>query len=165
MNKYGLNEIRELFLKFFETKDHLRLKSASLVPENDKSLLLINSGMAPLKPYFTGQKTPPHKRATTCQKCIRTPDIDRVGKTDRHGTFFEMLGNFSFGDYFKDDAIKWAWEFCTEWLNLPEDKLWITIYEDDDEALEIWNKKIGIPKEKIVRMGKEDNFWEIGLGP
>ena len=165
MNKYGLNEIRELFLKFFETKEHLRLKSASLIPENDKSLLLINSGMAPLKPYFTGQKTPPHKRVATCQKCIRTPDIERVGKTDRHGTFFEMLGNFSFGDYFKDDAIKWAWEFCTEWLKLPEEKLWITIYEDDDEAFEIWNKKIGIPKEKIVRMGKEDNFWEIGLGP
>lgn len=165
MNKYGLNEIRELFLKFFETKDHLRLKSASLIPENDKSLLLINSGMAPLKPYFTGQITPPHKRVATCQKCIRTPDIDRVGKTDRHGTFFEMLGNFSFGDYFKDEAIKWAWEFCTQWLNLPEDKLWITIFEDDDEAFEIWNKKIGIPKEKIVRMGKEDNFWEIGLGP
>lgn len=165
MKKYGLNEIRELFLEFFESKDHLRLKSASLIPENDKSLLLINSGMAPLKPYFTGQKTPPHKRVTTCQKCIRTPDIERVGKTDRHGTFFEMLGNFSFGDYFKDEAIKWAWEFCTEWIKLPEDKLWITIYEDDDEALEIWHKKIGIPKEKIVRMGKEDNFWEIGLGP
>lgn len=165
MNKLGLNEIRELFLKFFETKGHLRLKSASLIPESDKSLLLINSGMAPLKPYFTGQQTPPHNRVTTCQKCIRTPDIERVGKTDRHGTFFEMLGNFSFGDYFKDEAIKWAWEFCTEWLKLPEDKLWVTIYHDDNEAFNIWHEKIGIPNEKIVRMGKEDNFWEIGLGP
>ncbi len=165
MEKLGLNEIRELFLKFFETKDHMRLSSASLIPENDKSLLLINSGMAPLKPYFTGQKLPPHHRVATCQKCIRTPDIERVGKTDRHGTFFEMLGNFSFGDYFKDEAIAWAWEFCTEWLKLPEDKLWITVYEDDDEAFDIWNKKIGVPVDRIVRMGKEDNFWEIGLGP
>lgn len=165
MQKYGLNEIREMFLKFFETKGHLRLKSASLIPENDKSLLLINSGMAPLKPYFTGQQIPPKNRVTTCQKCIRTPDIDRVGKTARHGTFFEMLGNFSFGDYFKDEAIEWAWEFCTKWLNLPEEKLWVTIYQDDNEAFDIWNKKIGIPAEKIVRMGKEDNFWEIGLGP
>ena len=165
MDEFGLNQIRELFLEFFETKDHLRLKSASLVPEEDKSLLLINSGMAPLKPYFTGQKTPPHKRVTTCQKCIRTPDIDIVGKTDRHATFFEMLGNFSFGDYFKTEAIEWAWEFCTEWLKLPEEKLWVTIYQDDDEAFEIWNKTIGVSKEKIVRLGKEDNFWEIGLGP
>ena len=165
MDKLGLNEIRELFLKFFETKGHLRLKSASLIPESDKSLLLINSGMAPLKPYFTGQQAPPHSRVTTCQKCIRTPDIERVGKTDRHGTFFEMLGNFSFGDYFKDEAIKWAWEFCTKWLKLLEDKLWVTIYHDDNEAFDIWHKKIGISTEKIVRMGKEDNFWEIGLGP
>lgn len=165
MEKLGLNEIREKFLSFFETKNHLRLRSASLVPEKDKSLLLINSGMAPLKPYFTGQETPPSKRATTCQKCIRTPDIERVGKTARHGTFFEMLGNFSFGDYFKDEAIAWAWEFCTKWLELPEDRLWVTIYQDDDEAFEIWNKKIGLSSERIVRMGKEDNFWEIGLGP
>ncbi|MGI5998462.1 MAG: alanine--tRNA ligase [Lutispora sp.] len=165
MEKLGLNEIREKFLSFFETKDHLRLKSASLVPEKDKSLLLINSGMAPLKPYFTGQETPPKERVTTCQKCIRTPDIERVGKTARHGTFFEMLGNFSFGNYFKNEAIAWAWEFCTQWLKLPEDRLWVTIYQDDDEAFEIWNKKIGINPERIVRMGKEDNFWEIGLGP
>lgn len=165
MDKIGLNDIREMFLEFFETKEHLRLKSASLVPESDKSLLLINSGMAPLKPYFTGQQVPPHKRVTTCQKCIRTPDIERVGKTARHGTFFEMLGNFSFGDYFKEEAIAWGWEFCTKWLKLQEDKLWVTIYQDDDEAFDIWNKKIGIPEEKIVRMGKEDNFWEIGLGP
>ena len=165
MEKLGLNEIREKFLSFFETKDHLRLKSASLIPEKDKSLLLINSGMAPLKPYFTGQEVPPKKRVTTCQKCIRTPDIERVGKTDRHGTFFEMLGNFSFGDYFKDEAILWAWEFCTEWLNLPKDRLWVSIYQNDDEAFEIWNKKIGLEPERIIRMGKEDNFWEIGLGP
>lgn len=165
MEKLGLNEIREKFLSFFETKAHLRLKSASLIPEKDKSLLLINSGMAPLKPFFTGQETPPNKRVTTCQKCIRTPDIERVGKTARHGTFFEMLGNFSFGDYFKEDAIAWAWEFCTKWLELPEDRLWVTIYQDDNEAFEIWNKKIGVAPEKIVRMGKEDNFWEIGLGP
>lgn len=165
MDKLGLNNIREMFLEFFETKGHLRLKSASLIPESDKSLLLINSGMAPLKPYFTGQQIPPNNRVTTCQKCIRTPDIERVGKTARHGTFFEMLGNFSFGDYFKDEAITWAWEFCTKWLKLSEDKLWVTIYQDDDEAFDIWNKKIGIPDERIVRMGKEDNFWEIGLGP
>jgi alanyl-tRNA synthetase len=165
MDKLGLNNIREMFLEFFETKGHLRLKSASLIPESDKSLLLINSGMAPLKPYFTGQQIPPNNRVTTCQKCIRTPDIERVGKTARHGTFFEMLGNFSFGDYFKDEAITWAWEFCTKWLKLSKDKLWVTIYQDDDEAFDIWNKKIGIPNERIVRMGKEDNFWEIGLGP
>lgn len=165
MDKLGLNNIREMFLEFFETKGHLRLKSASLIPESDKSLLLINSGMAPLKPYFTGQQIPPNNRVTTCQKCIRTPDIERVGKTARHGTFFEMLGNFSFGDYFKDEAITWAWEFCTKWLKLSEGKLWVTIYQDDDEAFDIWNKKIGIPDERIVRMGKEDNFWEIGLGP
>lgn len=165
MEKLGLNEIREKFLSFFESKEHLRMKSASLVPQSDKSLLLINSGMAPLKPYFTGQAVPPSPRATTCQKCIRTPDIERVGKTARHGTFFEMLGNFSFGEYFKDEAIAWAWEFCTEVMKLPVDRLWVTIYLDDEEAFEIWNKKIGVPKEKIVRLGKEDNFWEIGLGP
>lgn len=165
MEKLGLNEVREKFLSFFESKDHLRMKSASLVPQNDKSLLLINSGMAPLKPFFTGQAVPPSLRATTCQKCIRTPDIERVGKTARHGTFFEMLGNFSFGDYFKEDAIPWAWEFCTKVLKLPEDRLWVTIYLDDDEAFEIWNKKVGVPEDRIVRMGKEDNFWEIGLGP
>ncbi|NLZ90353.1 MAG: alanine--tRNA ligase, partial [Clostridiales bacterium] len=165
MEQLGLNEIRERFLKFFESKGHLRLPSFSLVPQNDKSLLLINSGMAPLKPYFTGAKTPPRKRVVTCQKCIRTPDIERVGKTARHGTFFEMLGNFSFGDYFKEEAITWAWEFVTADLKLPEDRLWITIYQDDDEAFEIWNKSVGIPAERIVRMGKEDNFWEIGLGP
>ncbi len=165
MEKLGLNQIREEFLSFFESKNHLRLKSASLVPHNDKSLLLINSGMAPLKPYFTGQATPPDKRVTTCQKCIRTPDIERVGKTARHGTFFEMLGNFSFGDYFKKEAIAWAWEFCTITLSLPVDKLWVTIYLDDDDAFEIWNKEIGVPSDRIVRMGKEDNFWEHGLGP
>ena len=139
MEQLGLNEIRERFLRFFESKGHLRLPSFPLVPQNDKSLLLINSGMAPLKPYFTGAKTPPRKRVVTCQKCIRTPDIERVGKTARHGTFFEMLGNFSFGDYFKKEAITWAWEFVTEDLKLPEDRLWITIYQDDDEAFEIWN--------------------------
>lgn len=165
MEKLGLNEIRERFLSFFESKEHLRLQSFPLVPQNDKSLLLINSGMAPLKPYFTGVQTPPRKRATTCQKCIRTPDIERVGKTARHGTFFEMLGNFSFGDYFKVEAISWAWEFVTEDLKLPKDRLWISIYEDDDEAFEIWNKIVGVPEDRIVRMGKEDNFWEIGLGP
>jgi len=165
MKKLGLNQIREEFLSFFESKNHLRLKSASLVPQNDKSLLLINSGMAPLKPYFTGQAVPPNKRVTTCQKCIRTPDIERVGKTARHGTFFEMLGNFSFGNYFKKEAIAWAWEFCTVNLNLPVDKLWVTIYLDDDEAFEIWNKEIGVHSDRIVRMGKEDNFWEHGLGP
>ena len=165
MEKLGLNQIREMFLSFFESKQHLRLKSASLVPHNDKSLLLINSGMAPLKAYFTGQLVPPSNRVTTCQKCIRTPDIERVGKTARHGTFFEMLGNFSFGDYFKKESIAWGWEFCTEIMKMPVDKLWVTIYEDDDEAFEIWNKEIGLPADKIVRLGKDDNFWEIGLGP
>ncbi len=165
MEKLSLNDIREKFLAYFESKEHLRMKSASLIPQNDKSLLLINSGMAPLKPYFTGQQVPPSKRAITCQKCIRTPDIERVGKTARHGTFFEMLGNFSFGDYFKSEAIAWAWEFCTEVLALPEDRLWVTIYMDDDEAFEIWRNEIGLPEDRIVRMGKEDNFWEIGLGP
>ena len=165
MEKLGLNEIREKFLAFFESKGHYRLPSFSLVPENDPSLLLINAGMAPLKPYFTGRQKPPSKRVTTCQKCIRTPDIERVGKTARHGTFFEMLGNFSFGDYFKHDATKWAWEFATEVLNLPVDKLWVTIYEEDDEAFDIWTKHVGVAPERIVRMGKEDNFWEIGTGP
>ncbi|HYE08981.1 MAG TPA: alanine--tRNA ligase, partial [Patescibacteria group bacterium] len=165
MQKLGLNELREMFLSFYESKDHLRLKSASLVPQGDKSILIINSGMAPLKAYFSGQETPPKERAVSCQKCIRTPDIERVGRTERHGTFFEMLGNFSFGDYFKKEAIASAWEFCTKVLELPEDRLWVTIYLDDDEAFEIWNKDIKIPADKIVRMGKEDNFWEIGLGP
>nr|WP_320024868.1 alanine--tRNA ligase [uncultured Acetobacterium sp.] len=165
MKPLGLNEIREKFLVFFEEKGHLRLNSFPLVPINDKSLLLVNSGMAPLKPYFTGDEIPPRKRVTTCQKCIRTPDIENVGKTARHGTFFEMLGNFSFGDYFKKEAIPWAWEFCTEVMEIPEDKIWISIYLEDDEAFEIWNQQVGIPKERIVRLGKEDNFWEHGLGP
>jgi len=165
MEKLGLNEIREKYLSFFESKEHLRMPSFSLVPENDPSLLLINAGMAPLKPYFTGRQVPPKKRVTTCQKCIRTPDIERVGKTARHGTFFEMLGNFSFGDYFKHDATKWAWEFVTECLKLPVDKLWVTIYEDDDEAFDIWTQHVGVAADRIVRMGKEDNFWEIGTGP
>lgn len=165
MQKLGLNELRERYLKFFEGKGHLRLPSFPLVPQKDPSLLLINSGMAPLKPYFTGKEEPPRKRVATCQKCIRTPDIENVGKTARHGTFFEMLGNFSFGDYFKKEAIPWAWEFVTEDLKMPVDKLWVTIYEDDDEAFEIWNKDVGIPPERIVRMGKKDNFWEHGTGP
>ena len=165
MEKLGLNEIREKYLSFFESKEHLRLPSFSLVPENDPSLLLINAGMAPLKPYFTGRQVPPKSRVTTCQKCIRTPDIERVGKTARHGTFFEMLGNFSFGDYFKHDATKWAWEFVTEVLKMPKDKLWVTIYQDDDEAFDIWTQHVGVDADRIVRMGKEDNFWEIGTGP
>ncbi len=163
----GLNEIREKYLTFFESKGHLRHKSYPLVPINDKSILLINAGMTPLKKYFTGELEPPRRRMTTCQKCIRTPDIDRVGITARHGTYFEMLGNFSFGDYFKNEAIEWAWEFITEekWLGLPKDKLWVTVYLDDDEAYDIWNKKIGVPAERLVRLGKEDNFWEHGSGP
>jgi len=165
MKKLGLNEIREKYLSFFESKGHLRLKSFPLVPQGDNSLLLINAGMAPLKPYFTGKEVPPRSRVTTCQKCIRTPDIERVGKTARHGTFFEMLGNFSFGDYFKNEATAWAWEFITKELEIPEDKLWVTIYEDDDEAFEIWTKKVGVNPERIVRLGKDDNFWEIGQGP
>ena len=165
MEKLGVNEIRDMFRDFFVSKDHYAGGSASLIPRNDKSLLIINSGMAPLKPYFAGVETPPKKRMTTCQKCIRTNDIDNVGKTARHGTFFEMLGNFSFGDYFKKESLQWGWEFCTEWLHMPEEKLWATIYEDDDEAYEIWRDIIGMPEEKIVRLGKEDNFWEIGLGP
>lgn len=165
MQKLGLNELRERYLKFFESKGHLRMSSFSLVPQNDPSLLLINSGMAPLKPYFTGAQEPPRKRVTTCQKCIRTPDIENVGKTARHGTFFEMLGNFSFGDYFKNEIIPWAWEFVTEDLKIPEDRLYVSIYEEDDEAFEIWNKKVGIPVDRIVRMDKKDNFWEHGIGP
>ena len=161
----GLNELREKYLSFFESKGHLRLPSFSLVPQGDKSLLLINAGMAPMKKYFTGELTPPRRRVTTCQKCIRTPDIERVGKTARHGTYFEMLGNFSFGDYFKHEATAWAWEFCTKVLELPIDRLWITIYQDDDEAFDIWTKEVGVAPERIVRMGKEDNFWEHGSGP
>jgi len=161
----SLNDLREQYLSFYESKGHLKHKSFPLVPNNDKSLLLINAGMAPLKKYFTGEEEPPRHRMTTCQKCIRTPDIERVGLTARHGTFFEMLGNFSFGDYFKREAIKWAWEFVTEVIRLPEDKVWVTIYENDDEAFEIWNKEVGVPAARIVRLGKEDNFWEIGSGP
>ena len=165
MQPYGVNQLRKMFLEFFESKGHLAMKSFSLVPHNDKSLLLINSGMAPLKPYFTGQEIPPRKRVTTCQKCIRTGDIENVGKTARHGTFFEMLGNFSFGDYFKTEAIHWTWEFLTEVVGLDPDRLYPSVYVDDDEAFEIWNKEIGIPAEKIFKFGKEDNFWEHGSGP
>ncbi|HIQ74028.1 MAG TPA: alanine--tRNA ligase [Candidatus Cottocaccamicrobium excrementipullorum] len=162
---FGVNELREAFLSFFESKGHLRLKSFSLVPHNDKSLLLINSGMAPLKPYFTGQEIPPRTRVTTCQKCIRTGDIDNIGKTDRHGTFFEMLGNFSFGDYFKTEAIHWSWEFLTGIVRLDPERLYPSIYLDDDEAFAIWNEQVGIPADRIFRFGKEDNFWEHGSGP
>ncbi|MDD4327938.1 MAG: alanine--tRNA ligase [Eubacteriales bacterium] len=165
MQKMGLNEIREKYLAFFESKDHLRMRSFSLIPKNDPSILLINAGMTPLKPYFTGAQKPPSTRVTTCQKCIRTPDIERVGKTARHGTFFEMLGNFSFGDYFKEDAISWAWEFCTEVLMLPVERLAVTVYLEDDEAYDIWRDVVGLPESKIFRMGKEDNFWEHGTGP
>ena len=165
MKPLGVNEIREKFLSFFESKDHLRLPSASLVPHNDNSLLLINSGMAPLKPFFTGQEIPPRHRVTTCQKCIRTGDIENVGKTARHGTFFEMLGDFSFGDYFKNEIIPWAWEFVTEVLEIPEDKLYVTVYKDDEEAAKIWHEKVGVPKDRIFYLGKEDNFWEHGTGP
>ncbi|MBR3870985.1 MAG: alanine--tRNA ligase [Clostridia bacterium] len=165
MEYMGLNEIREKYLSFFESKGHLRMPSFSLVPKNDPSLLLINSGMAPLKRYFTGQEVPPRKRVTTCQKCIRTPDIERVGKTARHGTFFEMLGNFSFGDYFKKEATAWSWEFLTKVMEIPVDKIWVSIYEEDDEAFEIWTKNVGVSPERIVRLGKEDNFWEHGTGP
>ena len=161
----GLNELREKYLSFFESKGHLRHESFSLVPQGDKSLLLINAGMAPLKKYFKGEEEPPCHRMTTCQKCIRTPDIERVGLTARHGTFFEMLGNFSFGDYFKDEAIAWAWEFVTTVLELPVDRLWVTVYEQDDQAYDIWNKKVGVDASHIVRLGKDDNFWEIGSGP
>ena len=165
MKQYGVNELRKMFLEFFESKDHLAMKSFSLVPVNDNSLLLINSGMAPLKPYFTGAEIPPRKRVTTCQKCIRTGDIENVGKTARHGTFFEMLGNFSFGDYFKHEAIAWSWEFLTEVVGLDANRLYPSVYLEDDEAFDIWNKEIGIAPERIFRFGKADNFWEHGAGP
>ena len=162
---YGVNELREMFLSFFESKDHLRLPSFSLIPQNDQSLLLINSGMAPMKPYFKGEVEPPRRRVCTCQKCIRTGDIENIGKTARHGTYFEMLGNFSFGDYFKHEAIAWSWEFLTKVVGLEADRLYPSIYENDEEAFEIWNKEIGIPAENIFRFGKGDNFWEHGAGP
>ena len=165
MHYMGLNEIREKYLSFFESKGHLRLPSFPLIPQNDKSILLINAGMTPMKPYFTGQETPPRNRVTTCQKCIRTPDIDCVGKDARHGTFFEMLGNFSFGDYFKREAITWAWEFCTKVMEMPVDKLYVTVYLEDDEAYDIWTKEVGVDPSHVSRMGKEDNFWEHGSGP
>ena len=167
MKKFGLNELREMFLSFMESKGHLRLSSFSLIPQNDASLLLINSGMAPMKPYFTGEQEPPRRRVCTCQKCIRTGDIENIGKTARHGTYFEMLGNFSFGDYFKHEAIAWSWEFLTspQWVGLDPDRLYPSIYLDDDEAFEIWNKEIGIPEDRIFRFGKADNFWEHGSGP
>ena len=165
MKYFGLNELREAFLSYFESKDHLRLPSFSLVPQNDKSLLLINSGMAPMKPWFTGEQEPPRVRVATCQKCIRTGDIENIGKTSRHGTYFEMLGNFSFGDYFKSEALEWTWEFLTKTLSIDGDRLYPSVYLEDDEAFEIWNKEIGIPAEKITRLGKADNFWEHGSGP
>ena len=164
---YGVNELREMFLKFFESKNHLRLPSFSLIPQNDKSLLLINSGMAPMKPYFTGEVEPPRRRVCTCQKCIRTGDIENIGKTARHGTYFEMLGNFSFGDYFKEESLKWSWEFLTspEWVGLEPERMYPTVYENDDEAWDIWTKVIGVPEEHMTRLGKKDNFWEHGSGP
>ncbi|GHV41566.1 alanine--tRNA ligase [Clostridia bacterium] len=165
MKPLGLNEIREKFLTFFESKGHLRLKSFPLIPQNDKSLLIINSGMAPMKAYFTGLETPPSKRVTTCQKCVRTVDIENVGVTARHCTLFEMLGNFSFGDYFKEEIIPWAWEFTTEVLELPAERVYVTVYEEDDEALAIWRDKVGVPANRVVKLGKKDNFWEHGLGP
>ena len=170
MKKYGVNELRKMYLEFFESKGHLAMKSFSLVPHNDNSLLLINAGMAPLKPYFTGQEIPPRRRVTTCQKCVRTGDIENVGKTERHLTFFEMLGNFSFGDYFKTEAIHWSWEFLTTVLRLDPERLYPTIYTDDDEAFKIWNEEIGVPGDKIMRIGRDadgssDNFWEHGAGP
>ena len=165
MKKYGVNELRKMYLDFFESKGHLVMKSFSLIPQNDKSLLLINAGMAPLKPYFTGAEIPPRRRVATCQKCIRTGDIENVGKTARHGTFFEMLGNFSFGDYFKHEAIAWSWEFLTEVVGLDAGRLYPSVYLEDDEAFDIWNKEIGIPAERIFRFGKEDNFWDHGAGP
>ena len=167
MEKYGLNDLREKFLSFFESKGHLRLPSFSLIPQNDASLLLINSGMAPMKPWFTGEQEPPRHRVTTCQKCIRTGDIDNIGHTARHGTYFEMLGNFSFGDYFKHEAIAWSWEFLTspQWLGIDPDRLYPSVYLEDDEAAKIWHEEIGIPNERITRLGKEDNFWEHGSGP
>ena len=161
----GLNELREKFLSFMESKGCLRLPSFPLIPKNDNSLLLINSGMAPMKKYFTGEITPPKTRVTTCQKCIRTPDIEEVGITDRHGTYFEMLGNFSFGDYFKKEATAWAWEFFRDVLDIPEEKLYVSVYQDDDEAYDIWTKQVGVKEEHMVRLGKADNFWEHGSGP
>lgn len=161
----GLNELREKYLSFFESKGHLRIDSFSLIPRDDNSLLLINSGMAPMKKYFTGEVTPPRRRVTTCQKCIRTPDIERVGITARHGTYFEMLGNFSFGDYFKHEATAWAWEFCTKVLDMPVERIWVSIYQDDDESFNVWTKEVGVDASHIVRLGKEDNFWEHGAGP
>lgn len=165
MKKYGVNELREMYLSFFESKGHLRMKSFSLVPQHDNSLLLINAGMAPLKPYFTGQEIPPRRRVTTCQKCIRTDDIENVGKTARHGCFFEMLGNFSFGDYFKREALHWSWEFLTEVVGMDKERLYPSVYLDDDEAFKIWHEEIGVPENRIYRFGKEDNFWEHGEGP
>lgn len=165
MEKLGLNQIREAFQNFYESKGHYKRKSFSLIPEKDRSLLLINSGMAPLKPYFAGIETPPSKRMTTCQKCLRTGDIENVGYTSRHGTFFEMLGSFSFGDYFKQESITWGWEFMTQVLDLPQERLWVSVYEEDEEAYHIWKDVIGFPEQRIVRLGKEDNFWEIGTGP
>ncbi len=164
---YGVNQLREMFLKFFETKEHLRLPSFSLIPQNDKSLLLINSGMAPMKPYFKGEVEPPRRRVCTCQKCIRTGDIENIGKTARHGTYFEMLGNFSFGDYFKHESLRWSWEFLTspEWVGLEPERMYPTVYEHDDEAWDIWTKEIGVPEERMTRLGKKDNFWEHGAGP
>ena len=165
MKWQGVNELREKYLSFFESKGHTRLPSFSLIPQGDKSLLLINSGMAPLKKYFLGQAVPPNTRVTTCQKCIRTPDIERVGQTARHGTYFEMLGNFSFGDYFKIEAITWAWEFFTKVLEMPADKLYVSVFENDDEAYDMWTKQIGVAEDHMVRLGREDNFWEHGSGP
>ena len=165
MEKLSLNTLREEYLKFFESKGHLRLKSFSLVPQDDPSILLINAGMTPLKPYFTGALKPPSKRITTCQKCIRTLDIDRVGITTRHGTFFEMLGNFSFGDYFKKEAIQWSWEFFTDVLKMDKELLYASVYEEDEEAYDIWKNLIKMDESHIVRLGKEDNFWEHGTGP
>lgn len=161
----GLNDLRESYLKFFESKGHLRMASAPLVPQGDNSVLLINAGMTPLKKYFQGIEEPPRHRVTTCQKCIRTPDIDNVGKTARHGTYFEMLGNFSFGDYFKHEATAWAWEYLTKVLEIPEDRLWVTIYEEDDEAGDIWANEVGVPRDRIIKLGKADNFWEHGADP
>ena len=165
MKQYGLNELRQMFLDFFKSKNHMVVKSYSLVPENDNSLLLINAGMAPLKPYFTGKEIPPNTRMASCQKCIRTSDIENVGKTDRHGTFFEMLGNFSFGDYFKTEAIHWSWEFLTEVVGFDPDKLYPSVYEEDDEAFAIWRDEIGIAEDRIFKFNKEENFWEHGAGP
>ncbi|MEG0711561.1 MAG: alanine--tRNA ligase-related protein, partial [Niameybacter sp.] len=166
MKQFSLNELREMYLSFFESKNHLRKKSFPVVPQNDNSLLLINAGMAPLKPYFTGQEVPPSKRMTTCQKCIRTGDIENIGKTARHLTCFEMLGNFSFGDYFKEEAISWAWEFVTKVLELPEERLFVSVYEEDQPTAKIWHDKMGVAEDHIVFLGKEDNFWEVGVtGP